>query len=89
VHLAEAFNVDCEIHGGGTANLAVLGGSRCGQWYERGLVHPLVDYDEVPPHLTALPDPLDGNGRVAMPDQPGLGDPLDLDYIGAHEVAAW
>jgi L-alanine-DL-glutamate epimerase-like enolase superfamily enzyme len=89
VHLAEAFNVDCEIHGGGSANLAVLGATRCGRWYERGLVHPLVDYEEVPPHLSALPDPLDGAGHVAMPDTPGLGDALDLDYIGAHEVAAW
>jgi L-alanine-DL-glutamate epimerase-like enolase superfamily enzyme len=89
VHLAEAFNVDCEIHGTGTANLAVLGATDCGRWYERGLVHPLVDYDEVPPHLTALADPMDAEGMVPMPDAPGLGDALDLDYIGAHEVSSW
>jgi L-alanine-DL-glutamate epimerase-like enolase superfamily enzyme len=89
VHLAEAFNVDCEIHGGGSANLAVLGATESGRWYERGLVHPMVDYDEVPPHLTALPDRLDDQGRVAMPDLPGLGDALDQKYIDAHQVAAW
>lgn len=89
VHLAESFNVDCEIHGGGAANLAVLGATECGRWYERGLVHPMVDYEEVPPHLTELPDPLDGNGCVPMPDRPGLGEALNLDWIGTHEVAAW
>jgi L-alanine-DL-glutamate epimerase-like enolase superfamily enzyme len=89
MHLAEAFNMDCEVHGGGSGNLAVLGASACGRWYERGLVHPLVDYDEVPPHLRSLVDTLDAQGRVAMPTRPGLGDDLDMDYISANVVAQW
>jgi L-alanine-DL-glutamate epimerase-like enolase superfamily enzyme len=89
MHLAEAFNMDCEVHGGGSGNLAVLGASACGRWYERGLVHPLVDYDEVPPHLRSLVDTLDDQGRVAMPTRPGLGDDFDFDHIGANTVARW
>ena len=89
VHLAEAFNVDCEIHGGGSGNLSVLGATTCGRWYERGLLHPHVDYNEVPPHLNSLVDAIDKNGDVALPIRPGLGDDLDLDYIAQHTVAAW
>jgi L-alanine-DL-glutamate epimerase-like enolase superfamily enzyme len=88
-HLAEAFNVDCEVHGTGTANLAVVGATGTGRWYERGLLHPMVDYEQVPPHLLALPDPIEADGTVAMPDRPGLGDQLDLDHIDAHTVATW
>jgi L-alanine-DL-glutamate epimerase-like enolase superfamily enzyme len=88
-HLAESFNVDCEIHGGGSANLAVLGGTTTGRWYERGLVHPLVDYDEAPPHLTEIADPLDAHGHVPMPDRPGLGDALNDHYITANTVSTW
>ena len=47
-HLAEAHGIACEIHGGGPGNLAVLGAMFNGRWYERGLLHPFIDYDEVP-----------------------------------------
>jgi L-alanine-DL-glutamate epimerase-like enolase superfamily enzyme len=89
VHLAESFNMDCEIHGTGSGNLAVLGASTCGRWYERGLLHPLRDYDEPPPHLHSLVDPMDEAGVVAMPDRPGLGDDIDLDYVAANVVTRW
>jgi L-alanine-DL-glutamate epimerase-like enolase superfamily enzyme len=89
MHLAEAFNIDCEVHGGGSGNLAVLGASSCGRWYERGLLHPLVDYDEVPPHLLSIVDPLGPDGRVPMPSRPGLGDDLNLEHIDANVVASW
>jgi L-alanine-DL-glutamate epimerase-like enolase superfamily enzyme len=88
-HLAEAFNVDCEVHGTGAANLAVIGATQTGRWYERGLLHPMVDYEQVPPHLTGLPDPIGADGTVAMPDRPGLGELLDLDHIDAQTVATW
>lgn len=89
VHLAEAFGMECEIHGGGAANLAVLGATTVGRWYERGLLHPHVDYDDVPPHLNSIIDPLDAAGFVHMPSRPGLGEDLNLDYIAGHTVESW
>ena len=55
--------MDCEIHGGGAGNLAVLGAMHNGRWYERGLLHPHFDYDAVPPYLQARIDPLDARPR--------------------------
>lgn len=89
VHLAEAFNMECEIHGGGAGNLAVLGGTIFGRWYERGLLHPHYDYDEVPPHLNSRIDDLDAEGFVHMPTLPGLGEDLNLDYIEENTIASW
>lgn len=89
VHVAEAFGMDCEIHGPGSGNLAILGAMQNGRWYERGLLHPHFDFDEVPPHLGSLLDPLDAAGDVHMPTRAGLGDDLDLDYIDTHTVATW
>ncbi len=89
LHLAEALNLDCEVHGGGSGNLALLGGSTASRWYERGLLHPHTDYDEVPPHLTSIIDPMDEDGVVTLPGRPGLGDEFDLEYIAAHTVASW
>jgi L-alanine-DL-glutamate epimerase-like enolase superfamily enzyme len=84
VHLAEAHNIDVEVHGSGSGNLAILGATESGRWYERGLLHPHYDYDRSPPHLRSPIDPIDGSGDVAMPERPGLGDDLDLDYIEDH-----
>jgi L-alanine-DL-glutamate epimerase-like enolase superfamily enzyme len=89
VHVAESFGMECEVHGGGTGNLALLGATTASRWYERGLLHPLLDHEEVPPHLTAKPDPMDSDGCVPLPAGPGLGDQLNMDYIAAHTVAAY
>jgi L-alanine-DL-glutamate epimerase-like enolase superfamily enzyme len=88
-HLAEAFNMDCEIHGTGSGNLTVLGAVTAGRWYERGLLHPMSDYDEVPPHLLRAIDPMDAGGFVTLPAAPGLGDDLDHGYICGNKVASW
>jgi L-alanine-DL-glutamate epimerase-like enolase superfamily enzyme len=86
VHLAEAFNMECEIHGGGAGNLAVLGAMHNGRWYERGLLHPFLDYDEVPGYLHRLIDPMDRQGYIPMPTGPGLGQEINFDYINSHLV---
>ena len=44
-HLAEAFGMDCEVHGGGAGNLTVCAVQKNGCWYERELLHPFLDYD--------------------------------------------
>jgi L-alanine-DL-glutamate epimerase-like enolase superfamily enzyme len=89
VHLADAFNMEAEVHGGGSGNLAVLGAMHNGRWYERGLLHPQLDYEAVPPHLGSLIDAVDERGEIAMPQRPGLGDDLRLDYIEDNVVARW
>lgn len=85
-HLAESVGMDCEIHNGGAANLAAIGGTHVGRFYERGLVHPDHDYDAVPPHLNSLIDALDPDGFVAMCPRPGLGEDLNFDFIAANEL---
>jgi len=87
-HLAEAHGIACEIHGGGPGNLNVLGAMPNGKWYERGLLHPFIDYEETPPWLNSLFDPMDGEGFVPMPSAPGLGTDINFDYIRNHLVDA-
>lgn len=89
VHLAGAYNMEAEVHGGGSGNLALLGSMENGRWYERGLLHPFFDYDAVPPHLNSIIDPMNDRGEVALPARPGLGDELRFDYIDENVVARW
>jgi L-alanine-DL-glutamate epimerase-like enolase superfamily enzyme len=88
-HLADAFGMNCEIHGNGAANLAICAAIKNCAWYERGLLHPFLDYDEVPAYLKSLADPMDSDGFVHLSDQPGLGEDIDFDYIAAHTVATY
>lgn len=80
-HLAESFGMDCEIHGNGAPNLAVVGAITNCQWYERGLLHPHMDYDEAPAYLNVIVDEMDEQGYVHLPDRPGLGESINFDYI--------
>jgi L-alanine-DL-glutamate epimerase-like enolase superfamily enzyme len=89
IHLAESFNMDAEVHGGGSGNLAVLGAMQNARWFERGLLHPHFDYDAVPPHLNSAIDVMDSNGLVAMTDRPGLGDDYCWEHIEQSEIARW
>ncbi|MFZ4288529.1 mandelate racemase family protein [Variovorax sp. HJSM1_2] len=83
-HLAEAFGMQCEVHGNGSANLAVCAAIKNCRWYERGLLHPFLDYDEVPAYLNTLADPMDAEGYVHLSQLPGLGEDINFDYIEAH-----
>ncbi|CAN7562664.1 mandelate racemase family protein [Massilia sp. LjRoot122] len=87
--LAEAFGMDCEVHGNGAANLAVTAAIKNCRWYERGLLHPFLDYDEVPAYLNSLPDPMDADGFVHLSQQPGLGEDINFAYIEANTVARY
>jgi L-alanine-DL-glutamate epimerase-like enolase superfamily enzyme len=88
-HLAEAFGMDCEMHGGGAGTLAVLGAVANSRWYERGLLHPHHDFDAVPPHLLRATDPVDAEGYVHLSAEPGLGESYDLAHIEAETVRTW
>ncbi len=86
IHLCESFGMRCEIHGGGFANLAALCAMKNGEFYERGLLHPFVDYERVPEWLHELPDPMDDEGFVHVSQLPGLGMNINFDYIEKNRV---
>jgi L-alanine-DL-glutamate epimerase-like enolase superfamily enzyme len=86
-HLAEAFGMHMEVHGGGVGNLHVLCAMATpGLYYERGLLHPFVDYDQTPAWLNAPVDPMDEQGNVHVSELPGLGMQINFDYIREHLV---
>ena len=86
-HLCESFGVAMEVHGGGAGNLHVLCAMGIpGEYYERGLLHPMLDYEAQTPWLRGIVDPLDGEGYVRVSDRPGLGYDIDWDYIRDHAV---
>ena len=86
IHLAEAFGMNCEIHGGGPENLTLCAVQKNGTWYERGLLHPFIDYDAVPDYLNARADAMDADGYVHLPQIPGLGYDINFDYIDGNMV---
>ena len=86
-HLAESFGMDCEVHGNGAANLAVVGAISNCRWYERGLLHPFLDYEEIPAHLNSIVDPMDEHGFVHLSDRPGLGEDINFAYIEANTLS--
>ncbi|MBN1402083.1 MAG: enolase [Anaerolineae bacterium] len=87
IHLCEAHGVAMEVHGGGHANLHGLGAMGIpGEYYERGLLHPLYDYEAAQPWLATRVDDVDAEGYIHMPQAPGLSQDFDWDYIHAHRV---
>lgn len=87
--LADAFGMDCEVHGNGAANLTVVAAIKNCTWYERGLLHPFLDYDVPPAYLHSLPDPMDAEGFVHLSQKPGLGEDIDFEYIAANTVETY
>ncbi|MDE0608684.1 MAG: hypothetical protein OXH77_02050 [Anaerolineaceae bacterium] len=88
-HLAEAFGMQCESHGNGVGNLhALCATSVAGNYHERGLLHPFIDYETPPPWLNVLPDPMDDDGMVYVPQGPGLGLDINFDYIRDNLVSS-
>jgi L-alanine-DL-glutamate epimerase-like enolase superfamily enzyme len=86
-HLAEAFGMQMEVHGGGVGNLhALCAMGTPGQYYERGLLHPFIDYDAAPAWLKEPVDPMDNEGYVHVSSRPGLGMDINFDYIRANAV---
>jgi L-alanine-DL-glutamate epimerase-like enolase superfamily enzyme len=58
-------------------------------YYELGLVHPLVPSRPTPVYTNfsdAL-DAVDVNGHVPVPDGPGLGVEIDWTWVEAHHVS--
>ena len=88
VSVCEAYGVKCEIHMSGFANLQILGATSedtC-EYYERGLLGPGVDYDTPQPYLEEICDPLDEEGYVRVPSEPGMGYGIRWDYIEENKI---
>jgi L-alanine-DL-glutamate epimerase-like enolase superfamily enzyme len=86
--VCEAFGVRLEMHMSGFANLQVLGSTSediC-QYYERGLLAPGLDYESQTPYLKSICDPLDEDGYVHLPQEPGMGYSIDWDYIKDNRI---
>ena len=88
VNVAQAFGIQCEMHGGGWANSQILGATTeatC-EYFERGLLRPDFDYETPPPYLESIVDPMDEDGNVILPQTPGLGFAFNWDYINDNLI---
>ena len=86
IHLAQAFNLRMEVHGGGPANMHVICTMDNGWFYEWGLLHPMIERYLPFPWQKTLYDPLDADGCVQVPERPGLGDDIDFEYVREHTI---
>ena len=88
VNVAQAYGIQCEMHGGGWANSQILGATTeatC-EYFERGLHRPDFDYETPAPYLNSIVDPLDDEGNVILPQLPGIGLDLNWDYINDNLI---
>lgn len=88
VSVCEAYGVKCEIHMSGFGNLQILGATSediC-EYYERGLLAPGIDYETPQPYLEEICDPMDEEGYVHLPQEPGLGYKINWDYIKENRI---
>ena len=88
--LAESFGLDVELHGPGVNHRHCMGAIRNTNYFELGLVHPLVKNDRAPvyedPQFLDGIDCVDENGCVDVPDGPGLGVPVNWDFVNARKT---
>lgn len=84
-HACEALGIDIEIHGPGPAQRQCMAAIRNTNYYEMGLVHPKAQASH-PAHLFLDGyrdelDAIDSRGHVPVPQGPGLGVPIDWDWV--------
>lgn len=88
-HASEGFGLDVELHGPSPVHRAIMSSIRNTNFYELGLVHPLVKSTKPHVYGAGYNDDLDGidsDGNVFVGDEPGIGVPVDWDWIVAHQV---
>jgi L-alanine-DL-glutamate epimerase-like enolase superfamily enzyme len=88
-HSAEGFGLDVEIHAPGPAHRHCMAAIRNTNYYELGLVHPRVAVTKPPIYACDYSDELDAvdaRGHVPVPTGPGLGAPIDWDWVRAHQT---
>jgi L-alanine-DL-glutamate epimerase-like enolase superfamily enzyme len=90
-HSAEGFGLDVEIHAPGPAHRHCMAAIRNTNYYELGLVHPLIRKTKPPIYACDYSDELeavDARGHVPVPTGPGLGTPVDWDWVKASQLDA-
>lgn len=85
-NMAECFHMSCEIHGTGAANLAVAMAIPNTSFFERGLLHPFIDYEKPAEYFNRIDDEMDDEGYIHARNEPGLGQDLNMEYIMSHLV---
>ena len=86
--ICEAFGMKLELHMAGFGNLQILGATSedvC-EYYERGLEGPGVDYETPQPYWEEICDPMDDEGYVRVPQEPGMGYKINWDYIEDNRI---
>jgi L-alanine-DL-glutamate epimerase-like enolase superfamily enzyme len=88
-HSAEGFGLDVEIHAPGPAHRHCMAAIRNTNYYELGLVHPRLSRTKPPLYACDYSDELesvDARGHVPVPTGPGLGAPVDWDFVKRHQT---
>ena len=89
-HAAEGLGLDVEIHAPGPVHRHLMTSIRNTNYYELGLVHPKFD-SNAPHHPYYLDysddlNSIDSNGNVYAPQGPGIGVPINWDWIKFHQT---
>lgn len=88
-HAAEGFGLDVEPHGPGPSRRHCMAAMRNSNYYEMGLVHPRIPTFHPPIYGDGYEDELhaiDDRGFVKVPENPGLGVPIDWEFIEKNTV---
>ncbi|NLE45135.1 MAG: mandelate racemase [Chloroflexi bacterium] len=84
-HACEGLGLDVEMHGPGPAQRHLMAAIRNTNYYEMGLIHPKAPASHDPNlFLDGYRDTLDAiddKGHVPVPQGPGLGVPINWDWI--------
>ncbi|MBM4456411.1 MAG: mandelate racemase [Chloroflexi bacterium] len=89
-HACEALGIDIELHGPGPAQRQCMAAIRNTNYYEMGLIHPKAPASgDIPIYKGDYRDALDAidrNGRIPVPQGPGLGVEIDWEWAAKHRT---
>ena len=88
--VAEANGLDVELHGGGLAHRHCMAAIRNTNYFELGVGIHKVSRTKAPIYLDRHwmdeVDSVDEHGCIDVPEEAGLGVPLDWDFINMHKI---
>lgn len=89
-HACEALGIDIEFHGPGPAQRQCMAAIRNTNYYEMGLLHPKAPASHAA-HLFGdgyedTLEAIDSNGHVPIPQGPGLGVPINWDWVNKNKT---